>query len=160
MNMQLAYGSNYVFSLGSADSLEPKASQLFERSYRPKHELNLRSLLGHRSSALPQIDESVVNSQLANRYDGGTHAVEVSKISGTFNKQIDFDAQFHPTQRHSENRWLRVATAFLRGVELPPVELAEVDGQYFVKDGHHRVSVARALGYRYLDANIEVWHRM
>jgi ParB-like chromosome segregation protein Spo0J len=36
---------------------------------------------------------------------------------------------------------------------LPPVELIQVDG-FFVQDGHHRISVAKALGEDYVDAEV------
>ena len=70
---------------------------------------------------------------------------------------MDFDAQFRPTQTHSQGRWLSVATARLQGVPLPPVELIQVGDTYFVRDGHHRVSVARALGELDIDAEVRVW---
>ncbi len=40
---------------------------------------------------------------------------------------------------------------------LPPVDLIQLGDTYFVRDGHHRISVARALGYAYIDANVTVW---
>jgi hypothetical protein len=40
---------------------------------------------------------------------------------------------------------------------MPPVELIRVGDVYFVRDGHHRVSVARALGQAYIDAEVTVW---
>ena len=49
------------------------------------------------------------------------------------------------------------ATAMLRRVDLPPVELIQVGDDYYVQDGHHRVSAARALGYGYVDAIVVVW---
>jgi hypothetical protein len=41
-----------------------------------------------------------------------------------------------------------------RGVAMPPVDLYRVGEVYFVKDGHHRVSVSRALGYHEIDAHV------
>jgi len=52
---------------------------------------------------------------------------------------------------------VRVATAILKGKPLPPVELIEVGGRYFVIDGHHRISVARMLKQSHIDAIVTVW---
>ena len=41
---------------------------------------------------------------------------------------------------------------------MPPVELVQVRDAYFVRDGHHRISVARALGQRDIEAEVMVWH--
>jgi ParB-like chromosome segregation protein Spo0J len=45
----------------------------------------------------------------------------------------------------------------LRGVTLPPVELIQVGDTYFVVDGHHRISAARALKVDHIDATVTVW---
>ena len=66
----------------------------------------------------------------------------------------DFDDQFNPLKERVRERWKRVALAFLRGESLPAVELVEVDNVYFVRDGHHRISVARAMGREYIDADV------
>ena len=47
--------------------------------------------------------------------------------------------------------------AFQRGRCLPPVALIQVGDHYFVRDGHHRISVARALGQLAIEATVEVW---
>jgi hypothetical protein len=51
-------------------------------------------------------------------------------------------------------RWERIATAMRRGDEMPPVDLYKVGDAYFVRDGHHRVSVSRALGFDVIDARV------
>lgn len=68
-----------------------------------------------------------------------------------------FDDAFHPIRTHTELRWRRVARAGLAGVTLPPVELIRIGEAYFVRDGHHRISVARALGQKEIDAVVTVW---
>ncbi|MBZ0308456.1 MAG: chromosome partitioning protein ParB, partial [Anaerolineae bacterium] len=72
-------------------------------------------------------------------------------------KVNDFDRNFHPLNETTENRWVWVATAMLRGVSLPPVELILMGNTYYVVDGHHRISVAKMLKYHYIDAIVTVW---
>jgi hypothetical protein len=45
----------------------------------------------------------------------------------------------------------------LAGDPLPPVELIQVGSVYFVRDGHHRISVARAMGQQEIEAVVTVW---
>ena len=69
----------------------------------------------------------------------------------------DFDWAFRPRVWDTAERWRRVAEAWLEGVALPPVELIRVGDVYFVRDGHHRISVAAACGAREIDALVTVW---
>jgi hypothetical protein len=59
-----------------------------------------------------------------------------------------------PLRTVSRERWKRIDRAFRLGVELPPVILYQLGGVYFVKDGHHRVSVARFHGAEWIDAEV------
>ena len=157
LGTQLALGTNYKKQLGAADSLEPKASQLFERVFNPSNGRGLWALFTKAITPMPIFDEIYAEARLTGQHYQGMRPIKVSSIIGTLDRNTDFDAAFRPTQRHSENRWLRVATAMLRGVELPPIQLIQVEEAYYVKDGHHRVSVARALDFGYLDAEIIVY---
>jgi hypothetical protein len=74
-------------------------------------------------------------------------------IVGTVEATTDFDAAFRPTTNRISARWLRVALAHRRGLSLPPITAIEGPDGYYVTDGRHRVSVARALGH----TDIEAW---
>jgi hypothetical protein len=78
--------------------------------------------------------------------------VPVRQIAGSEDRTGDFDADFHPLQWNSRDRWMSVFVAWRRGASLPPVDLMRVGDMYYVRDGHHRISVARALGQEYIDA--------
>jgi hypothetical protein len=69
-------------------------------------------------------------------------------IRGSESRSSDFDRDFNPLHDHNRRRWLNVAAARQRGKALPLVKLIQVGDVYFVRDGHHRISVARALGQR------------
>lgn len=89
--------------------------------------------------------------QLITHY-AGQRAVSLEDIWGTENRADEFDVDFHPIAEHLEDRWVQVWLAYAQGVPLPPVELIEKDGGYYVRDGHHRISVARALGFEMIEA--------
>ena len=93
-------------------------------------------------------------SQLA----GETRLVPIAQILGSEGRCADFDRDFHPLHDHNRGRWLRIAAARRRGTPLPPVDLVQVGDLYFVQDGHHRISVARALGQTDIEARVTVWH--
>jgi hypothetical protein len=108
----------------------------------------------HRSSRLLDLDETLCCVEVKSSHYTGTHAVCIDCIKGTQGKADTFDAEFHPVKESSRSRWLSVALEKLRGHDLPPVELIDVEGIYYVRDGHHRISVARSLGQAYIDAEI------
>jgi hypothetical protein len=84
----------------------------------------------------------------------GQMTVPIQQIIGSENRVQDFDAHFYPRKAHIEERWVGIAKARLMGTPLPPVELVQVGEDYYVRDGHHRVSVAKALGEVYIEANV------
>ena len=99
--------------------------------------------------------QSFKNPQCAlNRHYIGLQSVPIERIQGSEGRLEDFDITFNPVHERSRSRWLSVASVRLAGAELPPVELIQVDGIYFVRDGHHRISVAKALGEQYIDAQV------
>jgi hypothetical protein len=84
----------------------------------------------------------------------GLQVVPIAAIVGTVDRERDFDRRFRPTSGRVRSRWERIASAMRRGDSLPPVDLYKIGAIYFVRDGHHRVSVACALGYEDIDAYV------
>jgi hypothetical protein len=83
---------------------------------------------------------------------GGHEVVKLDDIVGTVDRGREFDRRFRPTSGRVRSRWEHIAAAMRRGESLPPVDLLRIGEIYFVRDGHHRVSVARALGRTDIDA--------
>jgi hypothetical protein len=77
----------------------------------------------------------------------------LTAVVGTLEPTISFDAGFRPTSELVRARWERIALAHHRGIALPPISVLQRPEGYYVVDGRHRVSVARALGHR----DIEAW---
>jgi hypothetical protein len=82
----------------------------------------------------------------------GPKVVALDEIVGTVDRTRDFDRNFRPTSGRVRSRWESIAAAMRRGEPMPPVDLLQIGEIYFVRDGHHRVSVARALGRTDIDA--------
>jgi hypothetical protein len=51
-------------------------------------------------------------------------------------------------------RWQRINLAQRKGEPMPPIDVYRIGELHFVKDGHHRVSVARALGHKDISAYV------
>lgn len=95
--------------------------------------------------------------RLLGSHYAGLQSVRLDQIRGSEGRSEDFDRAFRPTSERNRERWMRVALAHLRGIGLPPVDLVQVGDVYFVRDGHHRVSVARAFDQASIDAQVTVW---
>ena len=84
----------------------------------------------------------------------GQKAIDLDSIVGTVDRQREFDRRFRPTSTRVRARWERIAAAQRRGEAMPPIDVYRIGEVHFVKDGHHRVSVARALGHGDINAYV------
>ena len=99
-------------------------------------------------------DEVVVALGRVGERDLGVHPIPVNSIVGTVDRGRDFDRAFRPTSPRVRPRWERIALARRRGQAFPPIDVFRVGEAHFVRDGHHRVSVARAQGDSTIDARV------
>ena len=84
----------------------------------------------------------------------GLQTIPLDTIVGTVDSRQAFDRHFRPTTNQVRPRWERLALAQRRGESIPPIEVYRVGGLHFVNDGHHRVSVAGAMGQKAIDAYV------
>jgi hypothetical protein len=84
----------------------------------------------------------------------GLQTIPLDSIAGTVDRSREFDRSFRPTSRRVRRRWQRIAEAQRRGESMPPISVYRIGDMHFVKDGHHRVSVARAMGLKEIDAYV------
>lgn len=84
----------------------------------------------------------------------GMKVIPIEKIVGSEGRYNDFDNRFFPKSSHLKNRWEHVDEAAIKSINLPPIKVYEIAGLYFVRDGNHRVSVAKSRGTEFIDAEI------
>jgi hypothetical protein len=84
----------------------------------------------------------------------GEQLIPLDSIVGTVDRAREFDRSFRPTSQRVRERWQRINLAQRKGESLPPIDVYRIGDLHFVKDGHHRVSVARALGHRDISAYV------
>jgi hypothetical protein len=148
--LQLHDLANEKHSRLQRELLTPVAEGLYNASARRGFFFRLWARVTRECPFLLSLSEVAV-------YQGtyiGQMTVPIKQIIGSENRVYDFDAHFNPRREHIAERWIGVAKARLTGVPLPPVDLVQVGEGYYVRDGHHRVSVARALGEVYIEANV------
>lgn len=84
----------------------------------------------------------------------GRQVIRLETVVGTVDKGRDFDRYFRPTSGRMRQRWEKLAVATRRGESIPPIDVYRVGELHFVQDGHHRVSVALALGLETIEATV------
>jgi hypothetical protein len=131
------------------------AERAFARALRKRRRAGLLGRLRRACTQLPVYDER----RLARRVRGGGRRIReipLGAISGTVEptRAKLFDGEFRPAAP-ARSRWQRVWLAEHRGAVLPPISVVPVGDGYAIRDGHHRVSVARARGALTIDATVE-----
>ncbi|GAB2974431.1 chromosome partitioning protein ParB [Amycolatopsis acidiphila] len=84
----------------------------------------------------------------------GLRVIRLDSIVGSVDRGHDFDRRFRPTSGRVRERWERLALAARRGEPIPPIEVYRVGDLHFIIDGHHRVSVAFAMGLSTIEAYV------
>jgi hypothetical protein len=84
----------------------------------------------------------------------GLQTIPLDSIVGTVDRSREFDRRFRPKSRRLRQRWERINKAMREGQAMPPIDVYRIGELHFVRDGHHRVSVGRALGLEVIDAYV------
>jgi hypothetical protein len=122
---------------------------------RVEAERAYRRVARRRAGTLAYLPDDAGWAATAPRRTLGVQAIAVDSIAGTTDrhKAESFDAAFRPPE-WSRERWLQLWLAARGGGTLPPISVYRVGDRHFVRDGHHRVSVARALGADSIEASV------
>jgi hypothetical protein len=133
------------------------AERAFRRVARARRRASLMRRL-HRYPAecgeLPVVDERALVRARAGR--PGIAEIPLCSIVGTLepSRAAQFDPEFRPAPI-AQGRWERIWRAEREGSALPPISVVPVEDGYAIRDGHHRVSVARARGAATIDATVD-----
>lgn len=120
--------------------------------------LRLWRWLSRRPRRLRSLDEIEPRAVIGRYEQVSAQMVPLDRIVGSAGRPYDFDRAFYPLRPHTRERWVSVADLWYRGVQLPPVSLVKVSDDYFVIDGHHRISVARVFGATTISALVTIYH--
>lgn len=133
---------------------ETTAREDFNRARKNAFFSELFTMFGYQREGLLSLQEVRETLRPRGETYRGMQTVPIDRIVGSEGRYGDFTRQFLPRYEHLRNRWQRVDMAHLTDIVLPPVSLYEVGGVYFVRDGNHRVSVARTQGVLEIDAEV------
>ena len=138
--------------------MEDQVRQDFEKARQKAFLNDLKSTLSGRTNDLVPFQE--IRRRLSPEGESyrGMQTVPVAQIVGSMDRFRDFDRTFLPRKKTTQGRWTRIDRAYYEDVRLPPIQLYKVGGIYFVKDGNHRVSVARERGVEFIDAEVIEGH--
>ena len=132
-----------------------RARELYRSARFAGQVSRLIAWLSRRPDHLLEAPEVLPERVTASHFSG-LQPVHIQRIVASEGRSSDFDAAFNPLQEGNGDRWTKMATLKLLGYDLPPVELIQVGEDYIVRDGHHRISVAAALGQESIDAHVTV----
>jgi hypothetical protein len=116
----------------------------------------LQGLILRREKTLFDL-QVIAARQVRSRQEAGTQKIALDRICGTLAFTGDFDGSFHPLDDRIRDPWVGIAMAYRQNQPITPVELIQIRSCFFVKDGHHRISVAHALGMKEIEAKVTVW---
>jgi hypothetical protein len=134
--------------------MNPSGGSTFDRARRKKRYRRLAGAVrDEETSELLPLGEVTRRLGLFEQAHGGIRTIPISGIVGTVDRSRDFDRDFLPRRPEIGERWKRVEQAFPGG-DFPPISVYEVDGRYFLIDGHHRVAIAKQRGMDHIDAEV------
>ena len=126
----------------------------FERAYRRGFWRKLSSWFTGQSNELLPFYAVRERIPIRGQHYLGLKEVQVDQIVGSLGRYRDFDRAFLPRQARTRSRWVSIDSAHYEDTILPPVDLYKIGEIYFVRDGNHRISVARERGQEFIDAYV------
>lgn len=147
-----------MFFTPPTEQFSQTARTEFERLQHASVRGQVWSAISGREHRLLRLEEVKQSKQIRMRSDIGIQTVAIGSIHGSESRNRDFDREWRPLHRVNRERWANIAVAHLSGVPLPAVDLIRMGDGYFVRDGHHRISVAKHQGQIEIEANVAVWH--
>ncbi len=116
------------------------------------NEILMKIYLG--SNELFSLDEvKLLTKSYAYRYRG-IMSIPLSKIKGSEGRYLDFDREFLPKHEGIRTKWENMVDFIDKESKIPPILVYKVGDSYIVRDGNHRVSVAKNMGLEYIDAEV------
>ena len=138
----------------SDERFGPTEMQDWQEARRDAFVQQVLTAFTRRPSDLLPFEEVRRKLRLYNVHYLGLQNVPLDQIIGSVGRYQDFSRTFFPRRSSLRERWRMVDRLVTRGGGLPPVELYKVGQAYFVRDGNHRVSVARQHGARSIEAYV------
>ena len=155
------YPSAQLTGVGYSENIYTRqynvALSQFRSALRTGRILRLMRKVLHRPERLYDLDTLKEMLSIRGSCYMGIKVVSIRSIIGSESRSADFDLDFRPVSEAARERWVNMAIVHLSRIPLPPVQLIQIGDAYFVRDGHHRISVSRAFGQTAMDAEVVTW---
>ena len=142
------------FNDNSSPFFSEQARSDFEDALRKGFWRRIWSWFTQSDNRLLPFDDIRKALPIRGQHDLGMRQIPLDKIVGSVGRYQDFDRAFLPRYSFLRARWVSIDSAHLQDINLPPIEVYKIGDAYFVKDGNHRVSVARERNQAYIDADV------
>ncbi len=126
----------------------------FEEVLREARRRGLTGVLTRQPRTVPALAEVAEAAGILRERDAGLHDIPLAQVKGSERRTLDFDVSFMPRRDHVRPAWVDLYARMAEGLPIPPIDVYRVGEVYFVKHGHHRVSVARSLGWDRIRAHV------
>jgi hypothetical protein len=136
-------------------SVRVKAEEAFAQARRRVFVQRILSFFtGQHSESLLSFKEVRDKLKIRGQHYIGIQAIPLDKIVGSVGRYHEFNRAFLPTQDRIRERWKRVYEVAHSQEGFPPIDVYKIGDVYFVRDGHHRVSVLKELGATTIEATV------
>jgi nucleotide-binding universal stress UspA family protein len=124
----------------------------FKRARKQAAVQHLLAQLTGESDELLAYDQVSQQLRGTETVDRGEQEIPLDAIVGSVGRYDDFTRHFLPKKDNIQERWAQVKAAILNMTGMTPISVYQIGDGYFVRDGNHRVSVARQLGTTHITA--------
>jgi hypothetical protein len=132
-----------------------RSQAAFSRVLRQgKADTNLLSRLRGHDNRLLSLGDLLDSVTPGGESSVGIQDIPVDKIIGSENKADDFSREFYPRKLWMGPRWTTIHSLLIHNDLSEAISVFEIGGCYFLRDGHHRVSAAKALDRVFMTANV------
>lgn len=131
------------------------AEHAFERALRRgTRDTSILSRIRGRDNRVLRLNDVLAAVPVRGERYVGIEDVPVERIVGTEDRGDDYSRDFHPRKRALAARWIPIYQLLANSDFDEPITAIDVGGLYFVRDGNHRVSVARHLERVFINASV------
>ena len=109
---------------------------------------------GDKAGFIKSFRENQESEEAFDAKEWGIRTVPINQIVGSVGRYHDFDSKFQPKQHVPPDRLENIKRVLQKGKPLPPVKLYQIKDEFYVLDGNHRISAAKAFGYREIEGKI------
>ena len=132
----------------------PSAIEDFQKAHRKADLEQILGFITGKSNYLLSYNEILEKLHEKSRKSLGLQNIPLDAVTGSVGRYRDFNRSFLPRSANIEERWAQVKVAMTSFRGVPPIEVYKIGEVYFVLDGNHRVSVAREMGHKPIQAYV------